>query len=460
VLATLVVVAPAGWAQNVCPSGVVGTPDEVCVFIQDQITGATATVSGSGPQAIAGTVGDYTLALVASGSAVPTGAAITLAGTVTRTAFTAQPALQGLVITVDYGQVAPIASNEATLSLTGSATGTTLTRVEGEIGYPTPLADVLNFRSVGNTTISAPTTGGGSFVVSSGEIPVDSGGVAARLVTQFIPNALGDVITIPADVAYGVPITPGGDAGLVTEVDGAHYSLDELLVREADDFCPLPYFKDDPAAPVFALEGTSLPDYGPCGVGTFEEMRIQRASFLEEDLVIESPIVIPTGTAWVIEEGASVLVLEGGSISVEEGAAIVVLGELLNQGQLFVAPDSTVSVAGQFANQGFVENGGNLFNQTALPNDGRIELCEAGFESGSGVITGNATLSTSMCVPEPAMSTMLVVGGVFVAAARGRRRFARAPGLVPGKGPRSPVVASALVSFLSPRGRGSVRANG
>ena len=407
--------APLASAQNACPSGVVGTPDNICVRVIDQITGAVYMESGTDSQAISTTLGDYAISLVATGINTPAGASISLAGDVTRLAFTAQPPLQGLVVEVDYGQVGPINEIETELSLTGSAVGTTLTRVEGEIGYPTPLVDVLNFLSVGNIAIEAPTTGAGSFFVTSGPIPVNSGGVALRLVTQFIPNAIGDVITIPADISYGEPITPGDDPGIVTEINGAHYSLDELLVREADDFCPLPYFRDDPLAPVFSLEGEAVPNYGPCGAGTFEEMRIQRSSFLSDALFVEAPIVIPARTAWVIEESSTVTIVEGGSVSVEEGGAIVLLGELINQGELFLAPDSTMSLVGRFENQGFVENGGGFYNDTTIENEGRIEFCEAGFETGSGEIGGSAPIPTSNCVPEPGFGGGLLAGLLLLA---------------------------------------------
>lgn len=200
-------------AQTVCQGPFLGkgSPQEICVMIQETGIAGGAKVFRRGPSPLSIqslTVGAYTLSNVTltfsagGGSSVSAGGmALAIRGMVSRTS----PGNGGLSIAADGGLGFPLgAASSGLINLTVSATGTSNSQVGGGAGYLIPDLGDIAFVSLGLVTceVNTPGQGGGC---QKDELPIQTSQplVALRNITGIHLNSVMDSLMLPSSVGVG-----------------------------------------------------------------------------------------------------------------------------------------------------------------------------------------------------------------------------------------------------------------
>lgn len=155
-----------------------------------------------------------------------------------------------------------------------------------------------------------------------------------------------------------------------SEQSDAHQTDSQLSAQNLDDSAPtltLPVSEEELAAALRSAQDGTVITVLP-GSGSLE---------------ISSFVSVSSGTALVLEEGASLSVQKGGTLNVE--GSMEVKSDMTNDGSLILMEGGRLEVTGSFVNSGLLSNG-DLDKETPEGETQDCQIVAAGGISNTGVL--------------------------------------------------------------------------
>jgi len=370
-------VAVAAHAQSVCVGPYLGDGgvEELCVHVNETgVGGVSMDFRGPSPLVIPPTaVGDYTVAMMAIYASDADGMAVILDGTVTRTSA----GTDALVIVADGGLGTPITlPSSGSLVLVGAATDVSQTVLGGAAGFA--FGPDTSWTSLGNIVCDEVTFGAGAFGCAIGELPVDPGTVAARNITTFHLNNVGQTIDIPSGAVVGDPPLIGEETELLElEVNGVleNFTSDQFTIYGPEANCAGDHWHTISGSAT-SLEGSTFTDNPECGAGKKSEVTVREFGEVDEDtempidqniddgegMIVASMLEVPGVLTLTNRDGGTLAVTATGTLHVDGTVINEAGGNLQNHGTV-VNTSNTIRNRGLFVNRGTIDNTGTITNE-------------------------------------------------------------------------------------------------